>query len=240
MSTELDRQEAVRLLSEEYARIMREGIDYSWPGGPDFYRHVYASPQANRYVTYYKPRGSVIPGLWQMGRLPSMQDLFGRMVLRPSEIEYVAIFDMLSPTWMIPLDEFPRGRSVSVRSGGHIREPLHYGTALDPFRDGVRQAAKDGLSSEPATFGFGFALVPGAADPVDGHPNFWIMNRFGSVPEGMYWLSSIKAHGGHVYAAIFTRMAEAPLMESFGNDSNAIDLVTTMVPRMPANWAHPY
>lgn len=118
----------------------------------------------------------------------------------------------------------------------------HYGTVLDPFINGAARAAYEGLSAEPYTFGLGFALFPW--DPIQ--QTAWITIRFGSIPEGVYWLKGLESHGGHVYAAIFTRTLPqhlepmygripsatvTPLAESFGQGT--LDLVTTLIPKLP-------
>jgi hypothetical protein len=111
-----------------------------------------------------------------------------------------------------------------------------YQTALDPFRQGAMHAAREGLFAEPQMFDIGFALVPGSVDPM-GQPTAWIIKRFSSIPEGVYWMHSIERQGGHIYAAIFTRMSEQPLLESFGHGS--FDEKTYFPTTVPMHWMIP-
>lgn len=128
------------------------------------------------------------------------------------------------------------------------QDPIYHGTVLDSFRHGAAIAAADGLHSETQTFGLGFALIPGLTDEM-GNPTGWLTKRFGSIPEGAYWLRDLDIHGDHVYAAIFTRInpeiprpqyeeipqrSATPLAESFGHGN--IDLVSSWVSRIPARW----
>lgn len=89
-------------------------------------------------------------------------------------------------------------------------------TALDPFRQGADWSARMLLSSEPDTFGVGFALLPGSIHD----PYSWVIARFASIWEAFSWLRSVD---GYIYAVIFTRGGR--LSESFGDVYGDLDFL---------------
>jgi hypothetical protein len=138
-STEHDRQEAARAAYDLYSKAMRTGRPVG-PGAPvySFYddsrgagvwqffepsdRHVVhvkpAHPQQVTRVVQSAFGPMAVPGEgWHtMLANPSLAfDVFRRTVLRPADFSYVAVFDMSSPSWMIPISEWPVGQQVTVR-----------------------------------------------------------------------------------------------------------------------------
>lgn len=140
MSIEADRQEAAEAAYGYYTKALTTGR----PIGPvaplsSFFdertgTYQFFSPGLARYATYSKLRrpeyysqaasgfGPVLPGRGAfMAHLPnSLHEAhieFNHAVMRPNEFSYAVIFDMQSPTWSIPLNEWPQGRQVSAGAG---------------------------------------------------------------------------------------------------------------------------
>jgi hypothetical protein len=97
------------------------------------------SPGRVRYVTYSKlmhpeyytrlvsqlgpsypgPGREAFPGrgaysIYLPNDLHEAYEMFNYAVMRPNEFSYAAVFDMRSPTWSIPLNEWPQGHQASV------------------------------------------------------------------------------------------------------------------------------
>jgi hypothetical protein len=149
MATPSDRQEAARVAYDLYTKAYQSRS----PIGPGLSIYSFYDDRSGRtgfftwghhHVIYAKLSGP-FPGLgvgdyaqiFDPRREPNVIGQFSRYVLGvPGTYAYVAVFDMASPTWAVPIQEWPANPQVSVRGwlgGDGLEEPCPWSGTTYPL-----------------------------------------------------------------------------------------------------------